>query len=128
MEVRYEDLIANTSSVLQKICEFIRLPYDPQMEKYYQWSAARLDEVKTMYRDDGSIVITKEERLFNQRFTMRPPEASRVFRWRTEMDSETRLRFESSGRRPAGGAWLSHGRRPWRQACLTQLIIQRLHW
>ena len=95
MEVRYEDLIAHPSSVLRKLCDFIGLPYHPQMERYYELSAARLDEVKTMYREDGSIVISKEERLFNQRFTTKPPEKSRVFRWRTEMDTETRLRFEA---------------------------------
>lgn len=94
MEIRYEDLISNAPSVLPKVCDFIGLPYHPQMESYYQSSAARLDEVKTMYRPDGSIVITKEERLFNQRFTTKPPEPSRVFRWRTEMDTETRRRFE----------------------------------
>lgn len=95
LEIRYEDLISNASSVLPKLCDFIGLPYHAQMERYYESAAVRLDEVKTMYRDDGSIVITKEERLFNQRFTRKPPETSRVYRWRTEMDTATRLRFEA---------------------------------
>ncbi|HYO62559.1 MAG TPA: sulfotransferase [Pyrinomonadaceae bacterium] len=93
MEVRYEELIADAPAVLRRVCDFAGLSYDPRMETYYESSAARLDEVKTMYRDDGSPLITKEERLHNQRFTTRPPEASRVFRWREEMDAESRRRF-----------------------------------
>ncbi len=95
MEIRYEHLIAEAPAVLRKVCDFVGLTYDPRMEKYYESSAERLDEVKSMYRDDGSLVITKEERLYNQRYTMRPPEASRVFRWRAEMDAETKSRFET---------------------------------
>lgn len=93
LEVRYEELIADAPAVLRKVCDFVELSYDRRMESYYESSPARLDEVKTMYRDDGSLLITKEERLYNQRFTTRPPEPSRVFRWRTEMDAETQARF-----------------------------------
>lgn len=97
-EVRYEELIADAPAVLRKICDFVELPYDSRMERYYESSPARLDEVKTMYRD-GALLITKEERLYNQRFATRPPEPSRVFRWRAEMDGETRARFAAE----AGG-------------------------
>ena len=48
-----------------------------------------------MYRQDGSIVITKEQRLFNQRFTTKPPDPSRVFRWRSEMNIDSQLRFQA---------------------------------
>ncbi|HEV2706826.1 MAG TPA: sulfotransferase [Pyrinomonadaceae bacterium] len=93
MEVRYEELIADAPAVLRKVCDFIGLTYDERMERYYESSPARLDEVKTMYRDDGSLLITKEERLHNQRFVTQPPEPSRVFRWRVAMDAETQMRF-----------------------------------
>ena len=93
--VKHNTNIREISRTFGENILFIGLPYNPQMERYYELSAARLDEVKTMYREDGSIVISKEERLFNQRFTTKPPEKSRVFRWRTEMDTETRLRFEA---------------------------------
>ncbi|HYP54254.1 MAG TPA: sulfotransferase [Pyrinomonadaceae bacterium] len=91
-EVRYEDLIADAPAVLRKICDFVGLTYDRRMESYYESSPERLDEVNTMYRD-GSLLITKEERLYNQRFATRPPEPSRVFRWRGEMDADSRTRF-----------------------------------
>ena len=93
MEVRYEELIADAPAVLRKVCDFVELDYDPRMESYYEQSGARLDEVKTVYRPDGTLLISKEERLYNQRFTTRPPEPSRVFRWRDETDAETRARF-----------------------------------
>lgn len=91
-EVRYEELVADPAAVLRKVCDFVGLGYDPRMEKYYESSPARLDEVKTMYRG-GALLITKQERLYNQRFAARPPEPSRVFRWRAEMDAEARRRF-----------------------------------
>lgn len=93
MEVRYEELIADAPAVLRKVCEFVRLDYDPRMERYYERSGERLDEVKTVYRPDGTLLISKEERLHNHRFATRPPEPSRVHRWREEMDAETRSRF-----------------------------------
>lgn len=93
MEVRYEDLIADAPAVLRRICDFAGLDYDPAMERYYERSGARLDEVKTVYRPDGTLLISKEERLHNQRYTTRPPEPSRVFRWRDRMSAEARATF-----------------------------------
>ena len=93
MEVRYEELIADAPGLLRKVCEFLELNYDARMERYYESAAGRLDEVKSMYREDGTVLITKEERLYNQRFAAAPPEPSRVFRWRDEMDAASRFRF-----------------------------------
>jgi hypothetical protein len=93
MEVRYEELIEDAPRVLRRVCDFIELPYDGRMERYYESAGERLDEVKTMYRSDGTLLITKEERLYNQRFTTQPPEAARISRWRNEMDAETRAGF-----------------------------------
>ena len=40
-----------------------------------------------------SVLISKEERLFIHRFTSRPPEPERVFRWKSEMATEERSAF-----------------------------------
>ena len=56
---------------------------------------ARLDEVKARYRPDGTIIISKERRLENQRFTSFPPELSRTFRWKREMIKEEKREFEN---------------------------------
>lgn len=93
MEVRYEELVEDAPCVLRRVCDFAELPYDPQMERYYESAGERLDEVKTMYRSDGTPLITKAERIYNQRFTTQPPEVARIARWRNEMDAETRAGF-----------------------------------
>ncbi|HEX8474619.1 MAG TPA: sulfotransferase [Pyrinomonadaceae bacterium] len=93
LEVRYEDLIEQTPAVLRRVCDFIELSYDSQMERYYESAPKRLDEVNSMYRSDGTLLITKAERLYNQRFTAKPPERARVARWRNEMDAGTRAGF-----------------------------------
>lgn len=93
MEIRYEELIEDAPGLLRRVCDFIELPYDARMERYYESAGERLDEIRTMYRSDGTPLITKAERLYNQRFTMQPPEPARVCRWRQEMDAETRAGY-----------------------------------
>jgi Sulfotransferase family len=38
-EVRYEDLVADPASVLPPLCEFLELPFDPSMLRYYEKQA-----------------------------------------------------------------------------------------
>lgn len=94
LEVRYEDLIEAPARELQRICRFLDLPYAPEMLTYHQTARLRLDEVQTHRGPDGQVIITKEERLHNQRFTSQPPEPSRVGRWRTEMTREMLTAYE----------------------------------
>jgi hypothetical protein len=94
LEVRYEDLIAHPVRELQRICRFIDLPYAPEMLAYHQTARLRLAEVETHRDPDGRVVITKEERLHNHRFTSQPPEPSRIGRWRTEMTREMLAAYE----------------------------------
>jgi hypothetical protein len=46
-----------------------------------------------LHKSDGSVLISKEEQLFIHRFTSRPPESGRVFRWKSEMTNEERRVF-----------------------------------
>jgi sulfotransferase family protein len=94
LEIRYEDLICNTTEQLKKICAFLVLDYYSEMENYFWFSLARLSEVKSRYRSDGTLLISKEERLFNHRFTNFPPVPTRLFRWKREMDRQDLLSFE----------------------------------
>ena len=94
LEVQYENLIADAKSELKRICVFLDLQYHPRMLRYFEGARARLAEVKTRYRSDGTILISKEERLFNQRLTSAPPDPSRAFRWKREMTSAERREFE----------------------------------
>jgi hypothetical protein len=93
-EVRYETLVREPVETLAEICRFVELPYSPQMHGYFNQARSRLDELKTWLKPDGSVLISKEERLFNHRFTNQPPDASRVFRWKRDMTQEMREQFE----------------------------------
>jgi len=64
------------------------------MLSYYEVASDRLDEITTRYRPDGTVLISKEERLFNHRFTSSPPDLSRIFRWKHEMTKEETCEFE----------------------------------
>jgi hypothetical protein len=95
LEIRYEDLIADPERSLRDVCAFVDLAFDPRMLRYHETARQRLDEVQTWVRPDGSAIVTKEQRLYNQRFTSLPPTADRVGRWRRAMASEERAEFES---------------------------------
>lgn len=94
IEVRYEELITNTTKVLKDICAFINLPYNSQMENYYKSAESRLNEFNDLYKPDGTLLRTKEEALSMSSLTSQPPERSRIGRWHQEMSSEDRAKFE----------------------------------
>ena len=79
MEVRYEDLVLDSESKLKQICSFIDLKWDSSMLQYYERANERL----------------KEDEYEIHRFTTRPPQASRVQRWKQEMALFDRRLFES---------------------------------
>jgi Sulfotransferase family len=81
MEVRYEHLVLDSEATLRKICAFIDLPWDPLMLHYYHTAKDRLAESVTHGRRKHA-------------WTTKPPEASRIGRWRTEMSASDRQAFE----------------------------------
>jgi Sulfotransferase family len=95
LEVRYEDLILKTSEVLQRICEFIDLPYESSMQQYYLRAPERMSELENVYHNDGKLVSAKEDRLQRHRLTAQPPEPSRIGRWKTAMTREELALFNN---------------------------------
>lgn len=95
LEIRYERLIADPPEELRRVCAFIGLPYDPGMERYHASARGRLDEVKPRLDDQGAVLVSKEERLSQQRLACLPPDPSRVQRWKRDMSADTRERFEA---------------------------------
>jgi len=93
LEIRYEDLIWDTRDQLKKICDFIQLPFDEQMESYYKRSRSRLDEVCDVA--ENARVITKEQRLAQHPLISFPPDKSRIGVYKHEMHLEEIRRFES---------------------------------
>jgi len=95
MEIRYEDLVTNPKSVLKKICKFIDISYNVQMQRYHQTAESRLDELGHRYNQDGSIWVNRNQRIFIHKLTAQPPDQSRIERWKIEMSRNERLQFET---------------------------------
>jgi sulfotransferase family protein len=95
MEVRYEQLIEDTRKVLERISQFLDLEYNNRMLRYHEYVPERLQEHKSRFRLDGSLLVTQEQRLRQQYQTTQAPTRSRVFAWKREMHSEERRRFEA---------------------------------
>jgi hypothetical protein len=69
MEVAYEELVANTEHALRAVCDFLGERFEPAMLQFYEHAEHHIPEW---------------ERRFQTK-TMRPPQASDVGRWRSEM-------------------------------------------
>ena len=93
MEVFYEELIRDTPGVLQKMCAFCKLDYDPAMETYFTRARDRLTEHQARVLADGT-VMTKEQRLQNKKAVMLPPDLTRVDNWKETMNREEQSQFE----------------------------------
>ncbi len=87
-ELRYEDLLADPESMLREICAFIDLGFDPRMLAAHRAAATRLDEHEGRWRADGTLVISKTDRLAAQRRTLTPPDPARAEAWRTELAAD----------------------------------------
>jgi hypothetical protein len=95
MELRYEDLILDTEPVLRRVCEFIKLDFDPAMLDYHERSSDRLREMARPLPGDGRAQhLSVERRMATHAMTTKPPSADRVARWRTQMSASNRAAFE----------------------------------
>ena len=94
LEVRYEDLVLDTATVLRRVSDFLELRYDPRMLSYHQGARDRLDELSNEYRFKD-MPISKEARLGLHVETLHPPDRSRVGRWRSDMSAADHETFTS---------------------------------
>jgi len=99
IEVRFEDLIEDSRTVLEQLCTFLDLPYSDEMLRYPLRTPDRLAEHRERRTIDGTLQVTHEMRRQQQALTMQAPQASRVQAWRTGMSGEEQADFE----RVAGG-------------------------
>ncbi len=87
IEARYEDLVRGPEPVLRRICEFIELDWDPGMLAYHERAAERLQEMAGELRGEGAHARQEAGyRIDNHRPTTRPPDPSKLDKWRREMD------------------------------------------
>lgn len=94
LEVRYEDLLLDTESVLQKISAFIDLPIDQRQFKYYEDSNDRL--VKEMgERKVGKATISANQRVSIHKMVSQPPDPRRINRWKLKLTQNEVAIFEA---------------------------------
>lgn len=99
LEVRYEDLLLDTEPTLQKICAFLDLTWEPQMLEYHRGAEERLSEMaRDMKSSEGKVWASAEQRVDIHAMTKKPPETSRMGRWKTEMSAADREQFENAAR------------------------------
>jgi Sulfotransferase family len=101
LEIRYEALVEFPEQTLREVCRFLDLTFDSQMLEYHVRAPARLDEHQVRYAADGRQLVSKDERLRNQRLVMAPPRPDRIGRWKSEMTQDEVMRFEA-----VAGEWL----------------------
>jgi hypothetical protein len=94
LEVRYEDLLLDTTAVLRRVCEFVQLDYEPGMERYYLNAPERIGELEPRHDRDGNVLVTREARRRNHRLTAQPPQPERIARWKSEMSRAERATFK----------------------------------
>lgn len=93
LEIRYEDLVINTTEVLRKICSFVELRYELDMELYHRSAADRMNELENTYDENGNVEVAKEARLARHRLTAQPPEPTRIGRWKTALTAGELAQF-----------------------------------
>jgi len=95
IEVRYEDLITDTESVLRRVCEHIEVDFDPGMLQYHERAEERLQEMAgALPAKKGRPEREAGERVAAHAMTTRPPDAERVAVWKREMTPDGNAEFE----------------------------------
>ena len=95
LEIRYEDLVADTEPALRRICEFVELEFDPAMLAYHQSAARRMQEIdRTLPARRDRVELAPSQRLSKHEMATKPPARERIFAWRGKMDEADRREFE----------------------------------
>jgi hypothetical protein len=95
LEVRYEDLVSDTETVLSRVCKFIRLPWDPSMLTSHEQAEKRLaelDQAVTFARTGQLIEHDKRQSIHAG--VKESPHTARIARWKREMSPVDRHAFE----------------------------------
>lgn len=99
LEVRYEDLVADTETTLREVCEFVDLEFDPAMLAYHEHASERLAEIARDLPDaEGKRkgVVAGEHRLKVHAMAKEPPSLERISSWRTKMSADDQRACEEA--------------------------------
>lgn len=91
LEVRYEDLLTDTEGILQKISQFLDLEFSLEMLGYHRNAKSRLREHRNRYSSDGTLLVSHNQRLNQQKKAMLPPDAKMIGQWKTKMSQQEKL-------------------------------------
>ena len=94
IELRFESLVADPAAQLRRICDFLELRFEPAMLHYFKNAPSRLSEHGARQRADGSILVSREQRMAQQKSTLEPPMISRIGAWRRELTQTEQQIFE----------------------------------
>lgn len=95
LEIRYEDLVADTEPALRRVCELCELGFEPGMLRYHETAAERLEEMAgAMPARDGRPEREAGERLEAHALATKPPTQERIEVWREEMEPAEVAEFE----------------------------------
>ena len=97
MEIRYEDLVSDTRATLEKVCAFVGVEFEEAQLTAYRRAPERLKELGPL--NAGGRVLSAEQRQSIHALTARPPDPSRIGRFRDDLTTDQINQFE----RVAGG-------------------------
>jgi hypothetical protein len=78
LEIRYEDLVTHTEETLRSVCGFLGEPYSAEMLSYH----------------DTAESVVPEQSLKWHRNSVRPPDPSKIGRWKHELSRSDRILFD----------------------------------
>ena len=95
IEVQYEELVRDTETQLRRVAEFIELPWDDSMLRYYEHAEERLSEMHRDLPGEGDKPLRPaDHRKEAHVLTSKPPDPSRLARWKEDMSAEDNAAFE----------------------------------
>jgi len=95
VEARYEDLVRDPETTLRRACEFIDLGWDPGVLSYHERAAERLGEMAGALRAEGAHAQQDAGyRIDNHAPTTKPPDPSKLDKWKREMPAEDVRAYE----------------------------------
>ena len=97
IEVSYEELVRDAETQLRRISEFLELPWDDRMLRYYEGAEERMAEMhRDLPGDDGKPLRPADHRKEAHLLTSKPPDPSRLARWKQDMSASDNAAFESA--------------------------------
>ena len=95
MEIRFEELVADTEGVLRRVCDFVELEFDPVMLDYHERAEGRLKEKARELPRKNRPPQPAEARLESHRLAKEPPRSDRIGMWRERMTPEEVAEYEA---------------------------------